>query len=74
MNFPTSVGLGATTFNCDVSTYLHCAVVTITFTADTSTVTPFSVPGANGFEHFVGSGTVSVAADGRTLPADFRST
>jgi hypothetical protein len=35
-----------------------CLLVSITFVADTTSIVPFSVPGASGFENFAGHGSV----------------
>jgi hypothetical protein len=38
-------------------------VITFTFTADTSTVQPFSIPGAHGFVNDVGTGSFSIVSN-----------
>ena len=67
--FANSVTLGSATFQCSPNTV--CVAVSITFIADTSTVTPFSVTGASGFENLIGSGSVAVSDGFRTVRANF---
>ena len=45
-----SFSLGSVSYVCDLATRNNCANIAITFIGDTSTVTPFSVPGASGFK------------------------
>src|SRR3974377_242333 len=61
-----SVTLGSATFQCNAN-YPVCIAVGITFIADTSTVTPFSVTGARGFKNLIGSGSVVVSDGTRTV-------
>jgi hypothetical protein len=55
-----AVRIGSVSYTCTTTSDPGCAFVQIVATGDTSTVVPFSVPGAQGFENAVGSVVVHV--------------
>lgn len=72
-SFTYAASLGSTNFGGCPSGNPVCVEVTINFLASTSTIVPFSVPGASGFENFVGQGSVNLFNDqtGQSLSANF---
>lgn len=72
-SFTTTATLGSTTMgSCPVNNPV-CIHVSIYFLADTANIVSFSVPGASGYENFVGQGRVLLFnnSTGDTLTANF---
>jgi hypothetical protein len=72
-SFAPAATLGSTSFGSCPTNNPVCVVVTINFIASTSTIVPFSVVGASGFENFMGQGSVSLFNDqtGQSMTANF---
>ena len=72
-SFTYQASLGSTTLDSCPSGNPVCVEVTVTFIASTTTIVPFSVTGASGFENLVGHGSVQLFNDqtGQLLTANF---
>lgn len=55
-----SIQIGGTAHTCSSVSDPGCAFIAITAEGDTSTVTPFNVPGASGFKNSLTSASISV--------------
>jgi hypothetical protein len=55
-----SVTILGASYSCTSVSDPNCAFVTVVANGDTSTITPFSVPGASGYKNSVGPASVSV--------------
>ena len=65
MSFQAIV-IGGTAYECTSTSDGTCAFINISGRGDTSTVSPFSVPGASGFKNTLSSASISVSFnDGR---------
>jgi hypothetical protein len=49
--YAAQTSFGGNTYTCDFSSLVGCAEVTISADGDTSTIQPFSVPGASGYKN-----------------------
>lgn len=74
-SFAPDASLGSTSFGSCPSGNPFCVVVTVSFLANTANIVPFSVPGAHGYENFVGNGSVNLFNDqtGQSVSANFLS-
>jgi len=62
-SFTYAASLGSTALDSCPTQNPVCVEVSITFVASTTTIVPFNVTGAMGFENFVGQGSVTLFDD-----------
>ena len=74
-SFTYAASLGSTALDSCPTQNPVCVEVSITFVASTTTIVPFNVTGAMGFENFVGQGSVTLFDDqtGQSASANFLS-
>jgi hypothetical protein len=74
-SFTYAASLGSTALDSCPTQNPVCIEVSITFVASTTTIVPFNVTGATGFENFVGQGSVTLFDDqtGQSASANFLS-
>lgn len=74
-SFAPAASLGSTSIGSCPSGNPVCVEVTINFLANTADIVQFSVPGAHGYENFVGKGSVTLFNDqtGQSVSANFLS-